>query len=141
MTRTPTNDLNRVIAGLMLLVALSLAVMSTLHLAGAIHGKKPYDPTGAGVAEAIIGIVLVAGGLALMRVPQRGSAPAVAAIVFAILGFALGLTFTIRGGTAVDIAYHATVLPVLGVTLLLLTGVSRRRQAARPPARRLPSEP
>jgi hypothetical protein len=73
---------DRRIALLMGLVAASLAVMSILHLAGAFEGRT--DP-GAGTAEAIIGVVLVAGALVLVRNGNRPAA--VAALAFAIAGF------------------------------------------------------
>ena len=41
-------------------------------------------------------------------------------LAFAIFGFIVGLTFTIRGGDAIDLAYHATMLPVLTATAALL---------------------
>jgi peptidoglycan/LPS O-acetylase OafA/YrhL len=115
--RTPT----RAVAVLLICVTATLAVVSTLHLSGAIHGgSKPYDPTGAGIAEAVIGIVLAAGAAALLLAPDRGRRLALAATGFALLGFVLGLTFTIHGGTPFDIAYHATILPVLIATAVLL---------------------
>jgi hypothetical protein len=106
-------------AGLMGLVAASLAVMSGLHLGGVIEGgDKPYQASSAGIAEAVICVVLVAGAFGLWR--SRSRAYAIAATVFAIIGFLVGLTFTLQGGKAVDIAYHTTVLPVLVVILALL---------------------
>jgi hypothetical protein len=121
MSRTATTHRDRTIVALIVFDALTLALMSTLHLTGAISGgKKPYDPTGAGIAEAIIGIVLIGGAAAVTRAPHRGRGPARAAVAFAILGFVVGLTFTLRGGSAVDIAYHATMLPVLIATGILL---------------------
>lgn len=99
----------------MALEAASLAVVSALHLAGALGGKPEV---GAGVPEAIIGIVLAVGAVELLRLPTRGRSVALGAILFAIAGFVLGLTITIRGGEPLDIAYHATVLPILVLTLL-----------------------
>jgi hypothetical protein len=32
----------------------------------------------------------------------------------------IGLNFTVRGGDAIDIAYHAAVLPLLLITLAIL---------------------
>ena len=79
--------------------------------------RRPADgSSGAGVAEAVICVVLAAGAVALSREPARGRQPALAALAFAILGFIVGLTFTIRGGAAIDLAYHAVMLPVLVVT-------------------------
>ena len=109
------------IATLMGLEAATLAMMSILHLTGILTGRsKPFDPTNAGVAEAVIGIVLTAGAVTLRRpaAPQR--AVPLAAVVLAIVGFAVGLNFAIRGGDAIDIAYHATVLPLLVLTLAAL---------------------
>jgi peptidoglycan/LPS O-acetylase OafA/YrhL len=128
--RKPDRTANRTAAVLLICVTATLAVVSTLHLSGAIHGgSKPYDPTGAGIAEAIIGIVLAAGAAELLQAANRGRRLALAATGFAILGFILGLTFTLRGGTAFDIAYHATILPVLVATAILL---ARNRSASRP---------
>jgi peptidoglycan/LPS O-acetylase OafA/YrhL len=77
----------------------------------------------------VIGVVVAAGAVSLYRDPVRGRQPALAALAFAIFGFIIGLTFTIGGGAAVDLAYHAVMLPVLVVTLLALIGsdtVARR---------------
>jgi peptidoglycan/LPS O-acetylase OafA/YrhL len=92
----------------MLLVAVSLAVMSFLHLHGNLHhGTPPFQPNAAGVAEAVIGAVL------LLGVAARTRTAAIAAIGFAIVGFGVGLTFTATGGDPIDIAYHAVTLPIL----------------------------
>ena len=40
--------------------------------------------------------------------------------MFAILGFIVGVTFTVKGGATVDLIYHATLFPVLIVTALML---------------------
>ena len=40
--------------------------------------------------------------------------------MFAILGFIVGVTFTVNGGATVDLIYHATLFPVLIVTALML---------------------
>jgi hypothetical protein len=59
----------------------------------------------------------------------RGSAnvwrAATGSTVFAIVGFVVGLDFTVRGGAAIDIAYHATVLPLLLCTLAALLAPRR----------------
>jgi hypothetical protein len=72
----------------------------------------------------VIGAVLVAGALALVRGSRRA---ALAAVAFAIAGFGVGLSMTVRGGAAGDIAYHATMLPLLLFTLVLLGRGSARR--------------
>ena len=59
-------SMNR-LAALMALEAISLAVMSFLHLAGKLDGSPPFDPTRAGLAEAAIGVVLLSGALPIRR--------------------------------------------------------------------------
>src|SRR5262249_36021774 len=71
--------------------------------------------------------VLLIGAVAHVR--NRRDA-AIAATAFAIIGFLVGLSFTVRGGTAIDVAYHATMLPLLLFTFLVLT---RTRRQERPP--------
>jgi len=100
--------------------AATLAVIASLHLSGVLGGKKPFRPTDAGIAEAIIGLVLFYGVAALLRRFRHARSIAVATIVFAIVGFVVGLTFTLRGGDAIGVAYHATVLPLLLLTLIVL---------------------
>jgi hypothetical protein len=99
----------------------TLAVASVLHLTGVLDGgSKPVRPSGAGVAEAVICIVLLAGAWALVRGGTVGRRAALAATGFAIFGFIVGLTFTVPAGAPVDIAYHVTMLPVLIATAALL---------------------
>ena len=108
------------IAALMVLVAASLAVASALHLSGLVHGRgASFSATGAGVGEAVIGLVLLAGAVILARRGTEGRPAALAATGFAIAGFIFGLLITVRGGDLPDITYHATVLPVLILTLVL----------------------
>jgi hypothetical protein len=52
------------------------------------------------------------------------------AVGFAILGFVVGLGFTIGGSSVVDVTYHATVLPILVVTLALLATAELERRSA-----------
>ena len=115
-THTP-----RLITSLLGLEALTLAVISPLHLSGVLGGgARPFNPTAAGTAEAVIGVVLILGGLALGRGTARGRDAAVAATAFAIIGFLVGLSFTLRGGDAIDVAYHAVMLPLLLLTMAAL---------------------
>lgn len=108
-------------------VALSLGVMSYLHLSGILaNGEAPFRPSAAGTAEAVIGVVLLAGAVAVWRIPDRARPAALAATGFGVVGFAIGIGITIPSGAVIDIAYHATVLPILVVTLVLLLR-SRRR--------------
>jgi hypothetical protein len=45
---------------------------------------------------------------------------AVGAICFAIFGFFVGLYFSVQAGDAIDLAFHATMLPLLAITLTAL---------------------
>ena len=111
----------RWVAGLMLFEAATLAVASSVHLAGGVQGRSaPFNPDAAGVAEAIIGIVLVAGAVVMFASPAHARAAGIAATSFAIAGFLLGLNFTARGGHVPDIAYHVVMLPILAGGLIAL---------------------
>ena len=108
----------RRISGLMIFEAATLVVASTIHLSGADQGGgTPFSPNRAGIAEAVIAVVLLAGVFALRR-GARGLA--IASVVFAVAGFLVGLSMTVRGGAAVDVAYHAVMLPILSLTLVQL---------------------
>lgn len=111
---------HRRIAGLMLLVAVSLAVQSALHLSGAIHPTPGGTETPAGIAEAVICVALLWGSSALARRGQAGYRIALWTDVFAVAGFIIGLSVTIPSGYIPDIAYHATVLPILIITVALI---------------------
>ncbi|HEX5120735.1 MAG TPA: hypothetical protein VFW65_36600 [Pseudonocardiaceae bacterium] len=120
------------VAWLMVVEAVSLAVMSTLHLTGRLDdGSRPFQPSAAGIAEAIIAVVLFGAALTALFAPNQARPTALAAVGFAIAGFILGLTFTARGGSTADIAYHESVLPVLLVTmgLILRSGANSARMA------------
>lgn len=108
-------------ATLMLGEAATLAVFSSLHLTGTLHpGGASGDSSGAGIAEALICVALLAGARAVARGADHGRRTALLAVGFAILGFLVGLNFTVRGGGAIDLAYHATMLPILIGTMALL---------------------
>lgn len=124
-----SDRVRRGVASLMLLEALSLAVISGLHLSGVMGGgAKPYNPGAAGIAEAVIGVILFAGAMLVRRSPARGRAAAAGATGFAIVGFLVGLGFTLSGGQSADVAYHATVLPLLVITLALSRPKTRGRR-------------
>jgi hypothetical protein len=132
--RLGTTEVATAVAIVMAFEAFTLAVMSVLHLTGILAGgTPPFRRTDAGVAEAVICVALIGGAAALASRRAEGRGFAFAAIVFAILGFIIGLNFTIRGGDAIDIAYHATVLLLLIATLAVLT-------RSKFPGRRTPSD-
>jgi len=114
---------DRRIAEFMGFVAATLVVMSALHLVGGMG-----EGADAGIPEAVIAVVLAVGALALGR-GARGVG--LGAILFAVVGFGIGLSFTARDGSAVDLAYHAVMLPLLLYALVRLSGTSRRGRASR----------
>jgi EmrB/QacA subfamily drug resistance transporter len=138
--RSTMRNLNRrvrqPIAALIGLEASTLAIMSVLHLTAILAGgTRPFNRTHAGIAEAVICVVLIGGAAALVRDPLSGRTIARGTIGFAILGVIAGLNFTIQGGDAIDVAYHATLLPLLLVTLAALW----REASARPQTPPAPS--
>jgi hypothetical protein len=116
----------RSIAAVTALVAVSLVIASALHLSGLVHGRsEPFDADNAGVAEAIIAVVLAGGAFALAHASAHARRIAIAALSFAIVGFGVGLNFTARGGDLPDVAYHLTILPVLVISLIALMRSNR----------------
>jgi multisubunit Na+/H+ antiporter MnhF subunit len=95
-------------------------VFATLHLTGAVRIGASGTSYGAGIAEALIGVALAAGAVALARSPATGRRVALAALGFAIFGFLVGLSFTLGSGDTIDLVYHLVMLPVLAVTAALL---------------------
>src|SRR5437764_905381 len=82
----------------MVLVAASLAVASAMHLSGQVRGRAepPFDADHAGVAEAIIGAVLVIAVIVMLRSPARARAAGLVGTGFATVGFLWGLSITAR---------------------------------------------
>ena len=116
-------------AVLMAFVGASLAIASIIHLLGPGDGSKPFRGDGAGIAEAIICVVLLGGVAILVADPIRGRTAALWATAFSVFGFLVGLSFTLRGGSPADVIYHLAILPVLIVTLVRLL----RRESLRAP--------
>jgi hypothetical protein len=109
------------VAVLILVVAGSLAVASALHLSGLVDGRaSTFDPDAAGVAEAVIGAILVVGAVVMLRSPRRARSAGLAVNGFALVGFLIGISQTAVGGCAPDIAYHATVIPILLYIMVVL---------------------
>jgi hypothetical protein len=99
--------------------ALSLAVESALHVSGTVRGHSGTE-IDAGVAEAVICVALLWGTISLARGGATGWRIALGTTLFAVAGFCLGLTITVPSGYIPDIAYHATVLPILLGTVALI---------------------
>ncbi len=112
------------VAALMGFEALTLAVFATLHLSGALRigaSSSGASSNGAGVAEGLICLALVGGAWALVGARRAMGRPVARfAVGFAIVGFIVGLTFTVDSGDAIDLAYHLVMLPVLVATAVLL---------------------
>ena len=107
-------------------IVVSLAVASALHLSGHVHGRgAPFDADHAGVAEALIGVVLAAAAIGLGRSGLRARRLALWATGFAIAGFCWGLSITAQAGHWPDIGYHLVVLPLLVVSFAALLRVGR----------------
>ena len=121
-TPTTSDDAMRArrIAWTMVFIAGTLGIASALHLAGAATGSPPFDADHAGIAEALIGTALLVGAILMLRHPDQTRTAGLASTGFAIVGFLVGLSFTIRGGHAPDIAYHAMFLPVLVLCFFFL---------------------
>ncbi|HVV24312.1 MAG TPA: hypothetical protein VHF06_33065 [Pseudonocardiaceae bacterium] len=101
-------------------MAVSLAVMSSLHLTGGLpSGSGAFRSDGAGIAEAVIAVVLAGGVVAVFGSPATARTSALATVGFAIVGFLVGLSFTLRGGSAIDLTYHLVGLGVLAVTMIM----------------------
>jgi hypothetical protein len=110
----------------MALEAASLGVASALHLSGLVYGRSAsFDPDSAGIAEAVIGVVLAVAAIVMLRTPVRARAVGIAATSFALVGFLVGISETARGGDIPDIAYHSAVIPLLMGGLLILIRSSR----------------
>jgi hypothetical protein len=122
---------HRRVAVLLAAIALSLAIASALHLSGHVDGRGvPFDADHAGVAEALIGVVLAAAAIALWRAGSHARRIGLWATGFAIAGFCWGLSITARGGHWPDIGYHVTVLPLL---VLSFAALLRARRVASGP--------
>jgi hypothetical protein len=129
-TAKSKNALANVIVGLLVVMAITLATASTIHFGVAIAGVDDPFPDAA-LPEAIIsGVVLAGAAAAALRISHAWGW-ALAATLFAILGFLVGLRFTLFGGRSVvlgDVVYHLSGLLVLVVIAGLL--LSERGRAA-----------
>jgi len=87
--------------------------------AGLMHfGLMPFgkDDPGAGTAESVIGVVLLAGLVAGLARPALARETGLAAQMFALLGTCVGLTLVIIGvgpRTVLDVVLHIIMLALL----------------------------
>jgi hypothetical protein len=109
------------VAWVMVIEAMTLAVASALHLSGHVTGRSsPFDADHAGIAEAIIGALLVTGAVMMIWLPRKARVIGTIVNGLAIAGFINGLTLTAQGGHLPDIGYHLVVLPLLIASLFAL---------------------
>jgi peptidoglycan/LPS O-acetylase OafA/YrhL len=127
LERRQPRHVDRRVGMLMAFEAATLAVAAIVHLAGytPAGSKPPFNASDAGVAEAIIGVVLAYGAIEVLRSSRRAWAAAVATTSFAIFGFLVGLTITAQGGDVPDVAYHVIMLPILIASLVILARSGR----------------
>lgn len=120
--------------GLLLgLAAISFWSASAIHFGWtpALGGLRVSDPfAGAAPPEAIIGLVSAAGSAWMLATRRPRPAPALGSALIALGVTAYGLSVTLRGGRAGDVAYHLSVLAVLVAATALILLVRRRRPAA-----------
>lgn len=120
----------RRLGALMTFEAATLGIASGIHLSGVVSGRSgSFDPHDAGIAEAIIGAVLLCAAGWIAWQPARARTVGLAATGFATAGFLVGLNFTARAGHPLDLAYHLVMLPLFITTLVVL---ARRREHAPP---------
>ena len=121
------------IAGLMLVAAGTLAVASAIHFGVPVPlgFATLHDPfAGAAVPEAVLAAIMAAGAAVLLSGWEASQAIALGSAFFTLLGTLYGLSFTLRGRGAGDVAYHFTLLAMLVVIVGLLLSRRRLRQAA-----------
>jgi len=117
-----SNRCANLIVGLLVAITVTLAAASTIHFGVTVAGIDDPFP-GAALPEAIISVVVLAGAAAAARRVPHAWGWAFAATLFGILGFLVGLRFTLFGGRPVvtgDVAYHLTGLLILFVIAGLL---------------------
>jgi hypothetical protein len=121
------HGVDRTIGMLMGFVAATLAIGSFVHLAGFTPSgaKPPFQADHAGIAELIIGLVLAYGAVIFLRAGTHARTAALATTAFAIVGFLVGLRFTLSGGDVPDVAYHAIMLPILALILIAVVRGAR----------------
>src|SRR5438067_13751883 len=108
---------------LMLIEAVTFAIASILHCGVA------ESFIAAAIPEAIIAVALGAGSIAVIRRGTRSWWIGLATTLFALAGVIIGLTVILGGRISrpVDLAYHATILVALLITVGLLLAPATRR--------------
>src|SRR5436189_5560068 len=130
--------ISRVIAGLMLMEALSLAIASVVHFGvvlplGVLTLADPF--AGARIPEAIIAVVVAVAAISLLTRWVGAWWLALAATIFAIAGVLVGVSIVLFGTGARpgDLIYHFSLLVALLVTVGLLFTPAARQAIRRAP--------
>jgi len=113
-----------------------VAEMALFFVASLIHRgvlSAGYEHREAGIAEGVIGVVLLAALTAMLVWPMSARRVAIAAQAFALLGTMVGVVMIAIGvgpRTVPDVVFHA-VLVILLVSGLVVTIRAARRAPAR----------
>lgn len=120
----------RAIKSLLAVQALLFLAAALLHSGWLVVG---YQHHRAAIAETVIGVVLLVGVAAAVKVPSRRRPIALGAQTFALLGTLLGLTLIFVGvgpQTGLDVGIHAILLLALVCGILLTPRRLSKRSAA-----------
>jgi len=131
-------SISRVIAGLMLVEALTLAIASVVHFGvviplGVLTLDDPF--AGARIPEAIIAVVVAVAAISLLTRWVGAWWLALAATLFAIAGVLVGVSIVLfgTGSRPGDLVYHFSLLVALLVTVGLLFTPAARQAIRRAP--------
>jgi hypothetical protein len=108
-------------------------VAALIHFEVLVDG---YPDREAGIAEMVIGVVLLAGLIYTFLAPEKTRATALIVQGFALAGTFVGLTLLLTVGpvTGLDVAIHVLMVVVLAAGLLITW---RERPPFRPPSERV----
>ena len=133
---TRRSPISTIIAGLMLVEAVTLAMASIVHFGvviplGVVTLDDPF--AGARIPEAIIAIVVAVAAISLLTGWAGAWWLALLATLFAIAGVLVGVTIVLSGtvSRAGDLVYHFSLLVALLVTVGLLATPAARRGSRR----------
>ena len=132
------SPVSTIIAGLMLVEAVTLGIASIVHFGvviplGVVTLDDPF--AGARIPEAIIAIVVGVAAISLLTGWAGAWWPALAATLFAIAGVIVGVSVVLFGTVSRpgDLVYHFSLLVALLVTVALLLTPAARHAIRRSP--------
>lgn len=117
--------------------AVTIAALVHLSANTPSGASASFQPSAAGIAESLIAGVLACATVALASGFARARPVALVSASFAIFGFAVGLFFTVRGADTPDLVFHAVMLPLFLLTLVVLLqlgneSIGPQRRSQRP---------